>query len=163
MCCKINSILPNIYFTNLYSTGSIVLEEHLSRRITSGLKPKSRWQWEAWDSELQVTTPQLLTPHLSSPHTPWSWSSSREARKTTYQTFPSPSLMTSQQGKVKSWPLSAWLVSLRSRVAEVAREHGWHPPKSLDSDENFKPEHTLFCRELRFVAIYALFFGDLWA
>ena len=45
------------------------------------------------------------------------------------------------------------------RVAEVAREHGWHPPKSLDSDENFKPEHTLFCRELRFVAIYALFFG----
>ena len=42
-------------------------------------------------------------------------------------------------------------------VAEVAREHEWHPPKSLDSDENFKPEHTLFCRELRFVAIYALF------
>ena len=51
----------------------------------------------------------------------------------------------------------------RVRVAEVAREHGWHPPKSLDSDENFKPEHTLFFRELRFVAIYALFFGDLWA
>ena len=47
-------------------------------------------------------------------------------------------------------------------MAEVAREHGWHPPKSLDSDENFKPEHTLFCRELRFVAIYALF-GNLWA
>ena len=40
--------------------------------------------------------------------------------------------------------------------------HGGPPPKSLDSDENFKPEHTLFCRELRFVAIYALF-GDLWA
>ena len=54
-------------------------------------------------------------------------------------------------------------VSTSTRVAEVAREHGWHPPKSLDSDENFKPEHTLFCRELRFVAIYALFFGDLWA
>ena len=50
-----------------------------------------------------------------------------------------------------------------ARVAEVAREHGWHPPKSLDWDENFKPEHTLFCRKLRFVAIYALFFGDLWA
>ena len=49
-----------------------------------------------------------------------------------------------------------------TRVAEVAREHGWHPPKSLDSGENFKPEHTLFCCELRFVAIYALF-GDLWA
>ena len=51
---------------------------------------------------------------------------------------------------------------INSRVAEVAREHGWHPPKSLDSDKNFKPEHTLFCCELRFVAIYALF-GDLWA
>ena len=36
-----------------------------------------------------------------------------------------------------------------TRVAEVAREHGWHLPKSLDSDENFKPERTLFCRELR--------------
>ena len=44
------------------------------------------------------------------------------------------------------------------RVAEVARGHGGPPPKSLDSDENFKPEHTLFCRELRFIAIYALFF-----
>ena len=33
-------------------------------------------------------------------------------------------------------------------VAEVAREHGWHPPKSLDLGENFKPEHTLFCHEL---------------
>ena len=47
-------------------------------------------------------------------------------------------------------------------MAEVAREHGWHPPKSLDSDENFESEHTIFCRELRFVAIYALL-GDLWA
>ena len=51
---------------------------------------------------------------------------------------------------------------LWNRVAEAAREHGWHPPKSLDLDENFKPEYTLFCCELRFVAIYALF-GDLWA
>ena len=50
----------------------------------------------------------------------------------------------------------------QTRVAEVAREHGWHLPKSLDSDENFKPEHMLFCGELRFVAIYALF-GDFWA
>ena len=46
-------------------------------------------------------------------------------------------------------------------MAEVAREHGWHPPKSFDSDENFKPEHTLFCRELRFVAIYTLFLRSL--
>ena len=29
--------------------------------------------------------------------------------------------------------------------------------------ENSKPEHTLFCRKLRFAAIYVLFFGDLWA
>ena len=48
------------------------------------------------------------------------------------------------------------------RVAEVARERGWHPPKSLDLDENFKPEHMLFCRELRLVAIYALY-GVLWS
>ena len=53
------------------------------------------------------------------------------------------------------------LIILHPRVAEVAREHGWHLPKSLDLDENFKPEHTLFCRKLRFVAIDALF-GDLW-
>ena len=59
--------------------------------------------------------------------------------------------------------MSSQLALCVGRVAEVAREHGWHPPKSLDSDENFKPEHTLFCRKLRFVAIYALFFGDLWA
>ena len=36
------------------------------------------------------------------------------------------------------------------------------PAKSLDLDGNFKPKHTLFCRELRFAAIYALF-GDLLA
>ena len=48
------------------------------------------------------------------------------------------------------------------RVAEVVRGHGGPPPKSLDSDESFKPEHTLFCPQLRFVAIYTLF-GDLWA
>ena len=43
------------------------------------------------------------------------------------------------------------------RVAEVVRGHGGPPPKSLDSDEYFKPEHTLFCRKSRFVAIYAHF------
>ena len=45
------------------------------------------------------------------------------------------------------------IIFILIRVAEVAREHGWHPPKSLDSDGNFKPKHTLFCRKLRFVAI----------
>ena len=49
-----------------------------------------------------------------------------------------------------------------NRVAEVVRGHGGAPPKSMDSDENFKPEHKLFCGTLRFVAIYALF-GDHWA
>ena len=36
------------------------------------------------------------------------------------------------------------------RVAEVVWRRGGPPPKSLDSDENFKPKHMLFCRELRF-------------
>ena len=53
-------------------------------------------------------------------------------------------------------------IAVWNRVAEVARGHRGPPPKSLDSDENFKSQHTLFCRKLRFVAIYALF-GDLWA
>ena len=59
--------------------------------------------------------------------------------------------------KVGATVAIAVMIIITTRVAEVAREHGWHPPKSLDSDENFKPEHTLFCRELRFVAIYAFF------
>ena len=54
-----------------------------------------------------------------------------------------------------------WSLFSLARVAEVARGRGGPPPKSLNSDKNFKLEHTLFCRELRFVAIYALF-GDLW-
>ena len=29
-----------------------------------------------------------------------------------------------------------------ARVAEVVRGHGGPPQKSLDLDENFKPEHT---------------------
>ena len=36
-----------------------------------------------------------------------------------------------------------------SRVPEVVRGHGGPLPKSLDSDKNFKPGHTLFCRDLR--------------
>ena len=46
---------------------------------------------------------------------------------------------------------------IQARVAEVAQGHEGPPPKSLDSDENFKAEHTLFCRKLRFVVIYAFF------
>ena len=51
------------------------------------------------------------------------------------------------------------------RVIFVCAQHYYHKTSvrlCLDSDGNFKPEHTLFCRVLRFVAIYALF-GDLWA
>ena len=44
------------------------------------------------------------------------------------------------------------------RVAEVVWGHVGPPPKSLDWDENFKHKYALFCRKLRFVAIYALFF-----
>ena len=52
-----------------------------------------------------------------------------------------------QQNSELQLPLVSYTTLLgRTRVAEVAREHRWHPPKSLDSDENFTPEHTLFCR-----------------
>ena len=64
--------------------------------------------------------------------------------------------------ELESTQLDGGSESGRNRVAEVVRGPGEPPPKSLYSDENFKPEHTLFCCELRFVAIYALF-GDLWA
>ena len=40
-------------------------------------------------------------------------------------------------------------VDIQSMVAEVVRRHEGPSPKSLDSDENFKPGHTLFCRDLR--------------
>ena len=42
------------------------------------------------------------------------------------------------------------------------RGHGGTLPKSLDSYENFKLEHTLFCHKSRFVAIFALL-RDFWA
>ena len=65
-------------------------------------------------------------------------------------------------GCTKSSSLVHFDRTLAGRVVEVVRGHRGPPPKSLDSDENFKPEHTLSCRELRIVAIYALF-GYLWA
>ena len=58
--------------------------------------------------------------------------------------------------------VSVKVAYLHHRVAEVVWGLRGPPPKSLDSDENFKREHMLFGRGLRFVAIYALF-GDLWA
>ena len=53
-----------------------------------------------------------------------------------------------------------WL-GVQTRVAEVARGHGGPPPKSLDSNENFKPHHMLFCCELRFIYIYIAYFTEL--
>ena len=60
---------------------------------------------------------------------------------------------------VMVWPMTKIVTMtnmVRIRVAEVAREHGWHPPKSLDSDENFMSERTYailsrikICRDLR--------------
>ena len=60
------------------------------------------------------------------------------------------------------YALLSYPIWIYGRVAEVVRGHRGPPPKSLDSNEKFQPEHTPFCRELRFVAIFALF-GDLWA
>ena len=45
-----------------------------------------------------------------------------------------------------TWELLQYMMDL---VAEVVRGHGGPPPKSLNLDENFKPEHTLFFRDLR--------------
>ena len=42
-------------------------------------------------------------------------------------------------------------------MAEVARGHGGPAPISLDSDENLKPEHKLFCRKLRFTHFLEIF------
>ena len=34
-------------------------------------------------------------------------------------------------------------------MAEVVRRHEGPSPKSLDSDENFKPQHTIFCLNIK--------------
>ena len=51
-----------------------------------------------------------------------------------------------------------------TRVVEVARTREQRPPKSLDSDENFKPEHTQSCCDLRTfgktLGQKSLFFGQ---
>ena len=48
-----------------------------------------------------------------------------------------------------SCEVKEYLSILKSRVAEVARGHRGPPPKSLDADENFKPEHTLFLSQIK--------------
>ena len=61
----------------------------------------------------------------------------------------------------------------RIGVAEVGRWHGGPTPKSLDSDENFKPEHTLFfsqkqcpfgpntVKEVHYYMVYSAYFTEL--
>ena len=47
-------------------------------------------------------------------------------------------------------------------MAKVVQSYKGPSPKSLDSDENFKPNIRLFVAILRFVAIFSLF-GNHWA
>ena len=53
----------------------------------------------------------------------------------------------------RAFSASIWIglerLEVNVRVAEVVRGHGGPLPKSLDSDKNFKPEHTLFCRNIK--------------
>ena len=53
------------------------------------------------------------------------------------------------------------MLRVNDRVAEVARGHGGPPPKSLDSDENFKPKHTLFCRDIKICRNFCTFWKTL--
>ena len=47
-----------------------------------------------------------------------------------------------------------------NRVAEVTQRHEGPSPKSLDSDENLRPNLRHFVAILRFVVIFAFFFED---
>ena len=51
---------------------------------------------------------------------------------------------------VDVYDIAADIGKVSDGVAEVAREHGWHPPKSLDSDENFKPTYAILSRYSEF-------------
>ena len=107
-----------------------------------------------WEAILTLQHIDLLKFSCSPLH----WETDVESLRNKFAVTFSPSSNQNMCTAYKSLPaLQRRSRTTCTRVAEVAREHGWHPPKSLDSDENFKPEHTLFCRELRFVAIYALF------
>ena len=61
----------------------------------------------------------------------------------------------------KPFLIVAWPSSVYSSCSKAESSIG-HLVFFYSGNENFKPEHTLFCRKLRFIAIYALF-GDLWA
>ena len=51
----------------------------------------------------------------------------------------------------KTTPFLNWTLSKLplTRVAEVVRRHKRPLPKSLDSDESFKLQNTLFCRDIK--------------
>ena len=109
------------------------------------------WVWEA-PTPTKEETLTLPTTHCSDPMYKPMYSckykyTNRQFFKRFYQ---------------RNCPPPIALIPPTNRVAEVARGHRGPPSKSLDSDENFKPQHTLFCRELRFVSIYTPF-GDRWA
>ena len=44
--------------------------------------------------------------------------------------------------------------SLWTMAAEVVRRHEGPSPKSLISDKNFKPQNTLFCRDIKIKALF---------
>ena len=130
-------------------------EDQLLRSVTqlglklacSLLRDCCRWEWGWWASRFRKPARSRVRQSAEG----WGWCS---------RGWPPPAWrppwITSPR-----WPATSCCHSSRAssglqvRVAEVV-------PKSLDLNENFKPEHTLFCRQSRFVAIYALF-GDLWA
>ena len=51
--------------------------------------------------------------------------------------------------------------ALETRVAQSAGIGGLDPSIAKDLIDSEDPKHTLFCREIAFVAIYALFRDDI--
>ena len=80
------------------------------------------------------------------------------ASEKTYQGFWEPLPLCEQS---LTWN-SCTQCSVQSRVAEVARMREGPSPKSVDSDENFKPTPTLFCRDIK-ICRHLLTLGNLWA
>ena len=54
-------------------------------------------------------------------------------------------------------PSDSTYILLTSRVAQSAGIGGLDPSIAKDLIDSEDPKHTLFCREIAFVAIYALF------
>ena len=58
-------------------------------------------------------------------------------------------------------PLSTEPKEVVPRVAQSAGIGGLDPSIAKDLIDSEDPKHTLFCREIAFVAIYALFRDDI--